>query len=61
MENINLTILEQEALLQFLKDYVNKNNLSIYNYYDTIQYLFLAFVKLQSSVDNWNKALKYSE
>jgi len=60
MENINLTILEQEALLRFLKDYINKENLSIYNY-DTQQYLFLAFVKLQKSIDNWCKALGYSE
>ncbi len=60
MNNLNFTIFEQEALLQFLKDYINRDNLSIYDR-SIPRHLFLAFVKLQNSVDKIHEGLEYTE
>ena len=56
----DFNIFEQKALLQFLKDYLNKDNLS--NYEGSIlRFLFLAFLKLQLSVDEWEESMSYTE
>ena len=60
MDSINLTIFERKALLQFLKDYINRENLSIYEG-ALSRHLFLAFLKLQLSVDTWEEAMAYTE
>ena len=60
MDSINFTIFEEKALLQFLKDYINRENLSIYEG-SIPRHLFLAFLKLQLSVDNWEEAMKCTE
>ena len=53
-------IFEQKALLQFLKDYLNKDNLSSYEG-SMLRFLFLAFLKLQLSVDEWEENMSYTE
>ena len=55
-----LNIFERKALLTFLKDYINRENLSIYEG-SLPRYLFLAFLKLQISVDAWEDAKGYME
>ena len=63
MENYsleNLNIFETKALLQFLKDYINRENLSIYQGVMP-RYLFLAFLKLQHNVDKYEEAMGYTE
>ena len=60
MDVNELNIFERKALLQFLKDYINRENLSVYE--GTLpRHLFLAFLKLQLSVDNWQEAMGYTE
>jgi len=56
----DFNIFEQKALLQFLKDYLNKDNLSIYEG-SILRFLFLAFLKLQLSVDEWEESMSYTE
>ena len=63
MENYsleNLNFLETEALVQFLKDCINNHSLSTYNG-STIRLLFLAYMKLQCNIDNYKKAMEYTE
>lgn len=60
MDSINLNIFERKALLQFLKDYINRENLSIYEGVMP-RYLFLAFIKLQASVDKWEDLKGYMD
>lgn len=60
MEPIKLIQSEVEALLIFLKDYINKDNLSAYNG-STIRDLFLAYVKLQNAKEEWEEVMKYTE
>ena len=57
MDINKLTIFEIKALLQFLKDYLTRENLSIYEKREVF-HLFLAFVKLQNSVDHWEEAMR---
>lgn len=60
MDSINLNIFERKALLQFLKDYVNRENL--FKYEGSVPYfLFLAFIKLQASVDEWEDLKGYMD
>lgn len=60
MNTDTLTIFEQQALLQFLKDNLNRETLSIYS--DNTPYsLFLAFLKLQKNIDILNGGLGYTE
>ena len=56
----DFNIFEQKALLQFLKDYLNKDNLSSYEG-SMLRFLFLAFLKLQLSVDEWEENMSYTE
>ena len=56
----DLTHLERKALLTFLKDYLNKENLSGYENY-IVRHLFLAYLKLQIEEDNWQEAMAYTE
>lgn len=56
----DFNIFEQKALLQFLKDYLNKDNLSSYEG-SILRFLFLAFLKLQLSVDEWEENMSYTE
>lgn len=58
--NPELTIFEEEALLEFLKDNINRESLSKYEGCIP-RYLFLAFVKLQKAVDTWHEAMGYTE
>lgn len=51
---------EVEALIEFLKDYTNRENLSIYEG-ALPRHLYLAFMKLLKSKEQWNEAMKYSE
>ena len=51
----DFTIFEQKALLQFLKDYISKDNFTDYDD------LFLAFLKLQLSVDEWEEQMSYTD
>lgn len=63
MENYsleNLNIFETRALIQFLKDYINRENLSIYEG-SLPRHLFLAFMKLQRNMDNYHEAMGYTE
>ena len=60
MDVNELNIFERKALLQFLKDYINRENLSVYEG-ALPRHLFLAFLKLQLSVDNWQEAMGYTE
>lgn len=58
--DIDFTPFEVDALLEFLKEYVSRNNLSIYEG-AMPRYLFLAFLKLQKAKDTWEEAMKYTE
>ena len=60
MKITELNIFEQKALLTFLKDYVNRENLSKYQGVMP-RYLFLAFLKLQLAVDDWNDKAGYMD
>lgn len=60
MKTDELTIFEERALLTFLKDYITRDNLSIYEGAMS-RHLFLAFLKLQLAVDNWNDKAGYME
>lgn len=60
MDSIKLNIFEIKALLTFLNDYINRDNLSIYE--GTLpRHLFLAYVKLQKTKDKWEEAMSYTE
>ncbi len=58
--DIDFTFFEVDALLEFLKEYVSRENLSIYEGAMPRQ-LFLAFLKLQKAKDTWEEAMKYTE
>lgn len=60
MEPIKLTQFEVEALIEFLKDYINRDNLSIYEG-ALPKYLFLAFIKLLKAKEQWDEAMSYTE
>lgn len=60
MNTDTLTIFEQQALLQFLKDNLNRETLSVYSG-NTPYNLFLAFLKLQKNIDILNEGLRYTE
>ena len=55
-----LTVFERKALLEFIKDYINRDNLSIYED-STIKHLFLAYLKLQIEEDKYQEAMGYTE
>lgn len=60
MNDTDFNPYEEEAVLQFLKDYVNKETLSIYS--GTYpKYLLTAYLKLTKSVEDYRKAMSYSE
>ena len=57
MNTDTLTIFEQQALLRFLKDNLNRETLSVYS--DNTPYsLLLAFLKLQKNIDILNEGLE---
>lgn len=58
--DINFTPFEVNALLEFLKDYISRENLSIYEG-AMPRHLFLASLKLQKAKDTWEEAMKYTE
>lgn len=60
MNTDTLTIFEQQALLQFFKDNLNRETLSVYSG-NTLYSLFLAFLKLQKNIDMLNEGLRYTE
>jgi hypothetical protein len=60
MNTDTLTIFEQQALLQFLKDNLNRETISVYSG-STPHSLFLAFLKLQKNIDRLNEGLGYTE
>ena len=53
---IDLNIYEQIALRDFLKETINKDNISCHPYY-----LLLAFVKLERSIDEWKEINSYTD
>ncbi len=57
MDINKLTIFELRALLEFLKDYLNRDNLSHYNDF-TLRQIFLSFLKIQNAVDHWEEVVK---
>ena len=57
---INFSPFEVDALLEFLKDYTNKDNLSIYEG-ALPRHLYLAFMKLLKAKEQWNEAMEYTE
>ena len=60
MDINNFTVQERKALLEFMKDYLTRENLFIYND-PKVRYLFLAYLKLQIAEDNWQEAMAYTE
>ena len=52
--NANLSIFELEALDTFLKDYINRDNLSIYEG-AIVRHLFLAHINIEKQIENWKK------
>ncbi len=60
MDSIKFNIFEIKALLTFLEDYVNKDNLSIYES-ALPRHLFLAYIKLQKAKNEWEEAMSYTE
>ena len=54
------TPLERQALLTFLKDYINCDSLSTYLGVQ-VKHLFVAYLKLQKEQEEWEDAMKYSE
>lgn len=56
----NLTIFEQRVIVEFLKDNIDKDTLSKYQPY-VIRHLFLAFLKLQHSIDLYEEGSGYTE
>ena len=58
--DINFSIEETEALVIFLKNYINKNNLSIYKE-DVPKHLLLAFVKLINAKEEQLQKMAYTE
>lgn len=60
MDVNNLTVFERKALLQFMKDYLTRENLSIYEG-SIVRHLFFAYLKLQIEEDNWQEAMAYTE
>lgn len=60
MDYTEFTIFELNAVLQFLKDYINETNLS--NYEERfIKHLFLGYLKLEKQKEEWEKAILYTE
>ena len=57
MDINKLTIFELRALLEFLKDYLNRDNLSHYDDF-TLRQIFLSFLKIQNAVDHWEEVIK---
>ena len=57
MDINKLTIFELRALLEFLKDYLNRDNLSHYDDF-TLRQIFLSFLKIQNAVDHWEEVVK---
>ena len=60
MNETNFSPYEEEAILRFLRDYVNKDNLSIYTHAFS-EHLFTAYIKLTKSVEAYCNAMGYSE
>lgn len=56
----DLTIFEREALLEFLREYVNRDNLSIFTS-AVVRHLFLAYMKLEKEQKYEEEALAYTE
>lgn len=60
MNKLDLNIFEITTLIDFLEKYITKNSLSEYEDY-FIQNLFLAYLKLKKSKDQWDKSMLYTE
>lgn len=58
--NVEFTPFELKALKDFMKDYVNRDNLSIYEE-PTVWHLFLAFMKILKAREDWEEAMSYTE
>ena len=58
--DIKFNIFEIQALLEVLKEYCTRNNLSNYEGY-LVRHLFLAFLKLQKASDSWHEGMSYTE
>ncbi len=58
--NVKFTPFELKALEQFLKDYVNRSNLSIYEG-ALPRHLFLAFMKILEARQIWDEAMSYTD
>ena len=60
MDKDDLTPLETQALITFIKELATKNNLSTYS--DAfIKHLFLAYLKLEKEDEEWQESLNYTE
>ena len=57
---ITLTPCELQALVEFLKDHVNKETLSAYNSI-VPKHLFLAFLKLNQAKEQWEEIMAYTD
>lgn len=60
MNDTEFTPYEEEAVLRFLKDYINKDNLQIYSHAFS-EYLLTAYIKLTKSVESYHDTMGYSE
>ena len=60
MDCINLTPLERSALLEFLREYLNSENLSVYQSCFT-KHLFLAYLKLEKAEKEWQEAMAHTD
>ena len=56
----DLTILEREVLLKFLREHINQDNLSTLTS-SVIRHLFLAYIKLEKEQMYAEEALAYTE
>lgn len=60
MEDVKFTIFELQALHTFLKDYINKDNLSIYEG-SLPRHLLLAYLKLEQYIEDWKEKMSPSD
>ena len=60
MDKDDLTPLETQALITFIKELATKNNLSTYSG-AFVRHLFLAYLKLEKQAEEWQESMAYTE
>ena len=53
----NFTPFELESMHNFLKMYINRDNLSVFNCQE-VHHLFLAYIKIEEAIDKWKESLQ---